>query len=320
MKPTFVSRVLLVVMLGAPIANAAPPANTVPMSRRATAAALFEQGMRDINAGKTAEGCDKLAEGLEIVPDTGVMVTLAECNTALGRLGEAWELWRELASSAPTTELREDAAKIAAELDARLARVAIHVRGGAPANLVVTLNGKAVRALEAGDHRVTPGTLTVIAASPQVERWTQTFDARQGETVEIAIPIVASQSELHRRQRVRQISLSLVGAGTVALGVGAVYGGAAYIDSRNATESCGGSRDHCASAGYASAQSDLASARRAATISSWSTAAGLGAAAAGLIVYLALRDPPSTESAIAWRASPMTGSHTLGVVLTRRLP
>jgi hypothetical protein len=292
-----------------------------PQERRRTiAAALFQQGIEAMQAGKTAEGCDKLAESVAIMPDSGAMGALAECDTALGRLNESWELWRELTTSAPTAELRDDAAKNAAALDARLARVTVHLRGDAPSSLVVTLNGKPVRALDAVEHRVLPGKLVVVASSPGIEPWTQTFTTKQGATFEVEIPVVESPDTILRRGRARVISRSLVGVGVVALGVGAVYGAAAYTDWRAATARCGGNTDDCKSAGYKSAQSELASARRSATISSWLTGGGLGVTAAGLLVYLAFRSPPEAEAVAAWRVSPITNSHTLGVVLTRSLP
>lgn len=320
MKYSLVSTVLLLAVLRAAVANAAPDEKPAPQDRSAAAAALFHQGLADMEAGKIAEGCDKLAASVATMPESGVIGALAECYTVLGKLSEAWEVWRDLSTSAPSAWARDYAAAAAAALDKRLARVTIHLHGAALANLVVTLNGKPVSAVDATEHRVVPGTLLVVAASPEIERWTQTFHARPGATTRIEIPVAESQNELRRRKRAQLISLSVVGAGAAAVGVGAVYGGVAYADWRSAAESCGGTTDHCKTAGYASAQSQLASARRGATISSWSTGIGLGAAAAGLIAYLYFSDPSSAESPRAWRASPMMGSQVLGVMLTRSVP
>jgi hypothetical protein len=133
--------------------------------------------------------------------------------------------------------------------------------------------------------------------------------------------VVLSQDVARRHKRGRVIGLSLVGAGAVALGFGAVFGSIAYTDWQSATDSCGGSTNHCKAAGFTSAQSKLNSARSAASISTWTAGAGTAAVVAGLIVYFSLRDPASgTESASAWRASPLAGSQTLGLVLSRSLP
>jgi hypothetical protein len=324
MKASLVSAVLLVVLRASvadatPVEDATAGARPAPEDRSAAAAALFHQALEDMEAGRTAEGCDKLATSVAMVPDSSVLGALAECNTALGRLSEAWELWRDLSTSAPTPSLRDYATTKAAALDRWLARVVIRLRGAPPANLVVTLNGKPVRT-DAVEHRVDPGRLVVVASSPEIARWTQTFAARRGSRFEIQIPVAQAQSELRGRQRARWLGLSLVGAGTAAFGVGAVYGGLAYADWQGAGDSCGGDTARCNSAGYASAQGQLASARRSATIASWTTGIGLGVAALGLVTYLSFRDPAPAETARAWRASPMAGPHAVGVVLTRSMP
>jgi hypothetical protein len=320
MKNSLVSTVLLLAVQFAAVANAAPDTKPAPQDPSAAAAELFHQGLADMEAGKMGQGCDKLAASVALTPDSAVIGALAECYTALGKLGEAWALWRDLSTSAQSPWARQYAAEAAAALDKRLARVALHLRGAALANLVVTINGKAVSAVDATEHRVVPGTVVVVAASPEIERWTRTFHARPGTATKIEIPVEESRNELRGRKRAQRISLSVIGAGAAAVGVGAVYGGLAYADWRGAATSCGGTTDHCKTAGYASAQSQLASARRAATISSWSIGVGLGVAAAGLISYVYFGDPSNVESTRTWRASPMMGPQVLGISLTRSVP
>jgi hypothetical protein len=310
-------RLVVMVLVGASVAHAAPKSED--QDRRAAAAALFQQGLQLMESGKTAEGCDKLAESIATLPDSGAKGALAECDTTLGRLSEAWDLWHDLAVTAPTAELRADAANNAAALDRRLTRVVLRVRGVAPSDLVVTLNDKPVRADSATEHRVVPGTLVVVAESPEIERWTRTLSAKAGATLEVDIRAEVSHSLVHRRHTGRLIGLSLAGVGALSIGVGAVFGGLAFSDSRSATSSCGGDTAHCKSSGYVSAQSDLSSARRSATISSWAVGGGLTVAATGMILYLVFRDPRPTESA-AWHAAPMTDAQTVGLVLTRSLP
>lgn len=286
---------------------------------RAAAEALFHQGLADMEAGQIAEGCARLAASVATVPEDAVKGALAECYTVLGKLGEAWEVWRDLSTSASTAWARDHAATAAAALDRRLARVTIDLGGAAPANLVVTLNGEQVSAV-AAEHRIAPGALVVVAASPEIERWTQTFHARPGVATRVEIPVARIRGELRSRTRAQRISLSVLGAGAAGFMIGSVYGGLAYADWRGASASCGGTTDHCETAGYASAQRQLASARRAATISSWSIGIGLGTAAVGLIAYVYVSDPSRSESARTWRASPMMGSQALGIMFTRSVP
>jgi len=307
--------VLLLAVLGAPVATAAPK------DRKATAAALFNQGIKDMQAGNTAKGCDELAESVSTLPDSGAKGALAECDTLLGRLSDAWELWRDLASSAPTAELRDDATKNAAALELRLARVAMHVRGVAPSDLVVTLNGKPVSVGAVAEQRVDPGTLVVVATSPDIERWTHTYKAEEGAAIEIEIPMQASGAVISRHRLARVAGLSLMGVGAGAIGVGAVFGILASSSWRSAKASCGDTPEHCKTVGFTSAQHDLDSARSSATISTWSIGLGSAVVVTGLLVYLSGRGgSPAAESATAWRAAPLAGPQTLGIVLARSLP
>ncbi len=314
--------VLSIAALGARLASAAPATSDLDARKAAaaTAAALFQQGLEDMQAGRTAEGCSKLAESVATIPDSGAKGALAECYTAVGRLSESWALWRDLASSAPSAELRDDAAKNAAALDKRLARVVIRVGGAVPPGLVVTLNDKPVSAASTEQHRVTAGSLTVVAESPEIERWSRTFTASEGATLEVDIHTVTARRWLQHRRRGRLIGLSIAVAGTAALGVGAAYGRSAYSSANSAESSCGGDTDHCQSAGYVAAQAHLSDARHAATISSWAVGTGLAVATTGVILYLVYRDPRRAESATAWRAAPMADAQTVGLALSRSLP
>jgi hypothetical protein len=304
--------VVFLAMFGAPVASAAPE------DRKAAAAALFENGIRDVQAGKTERGCDELAQSVATWPDSGAKGALAECDTTLGRLSDAWELWRDLATSAPSAELRDDAAKNAAALDRRLVRVVIQVRGAVPATLVVTINGKPAGAFGHAERRTEPGTLVVVATSTDTAPWTRTFHAKGGTTLAIEIPLLPSSNVVRQRSRGRLVGLAFLGAGVAGIGVGAVFGITAYSDWRSASDACGGNTGHCKSAGFASAQSDLDHARHAATSSTIYTGLGAAVTAVGLIIYL--YSAPKTESASAWRFSPQVGSQSVGLALSRSLP
>jgi hypothetical protein len=281
---------------------------------------MFQDGIRDLEAGKTAEACDKLTESVATLPDSGAMGALAECDTTLGRLSEAWELWHELSSSAPSRDLRDDAAKNAAALDQKLVRVTLHLVGEAPRDLAVTLDDKVVRSDETTEHRVSPGAVTVVASSPDIDRWTRTIDAQPGTAIKIDIALVASHRAVSRRHRARLLSLSLLGAGALGVGVGLVFGGLAYSDWHSAKDSCGGDVDHCKGAGYFTAQSQQSDAHDRAKVASWSTGIGLGLATAGVVVFLAFRNSPAFESVAAWHPAPIADSQTVGLSLTRSLP
>lgn len=303
--------VVLLVALGAPVARAAP------QDRQAAASLLFEKGIADMQAGKTERACDELAESVATWPDSGAKGALAECDTALGRLGEAWTLWQDLAESAPTAELREDAAKNAAALDHRLVRVVMRIRGVVPATLEVSINGKPVRVVANVEPRAEPGTLVVTATSADTAPWTQTFHADSGTTLTLEIPLLRSATTDHGR-RSKRLGLSLIGAGVIGLGVGAGFGIAAASQWNKASEACDRNTERCPITSVARAQKNFDQAHRAATVSTWSTGIGAALTAVGLFLYF--RSAPETQVASGWRISPVVGSQTTGLIVSGSLP
>src|SRR3954447_2648044 len=100
------------------------PAHADPHSE---AVVLFDQGIKDMRAGKLDKACPELQASLDRVKDSGTKGALARCHGLAGRIASAWLLWRELADTAPTTELRADAAAQAARLEPRLAKYTVRI-------------------------------------------------------------------------------------------------------------------------------------------------------------------------------------------------
>lgn len=287
--------------------------------RQATAAALFEKGIKDLQAGNLELACKELADSVAAWPDSGAKGALAECNTELGRTGSAWELWRDLATSAPSADLRDDAARNAARLEPRLARARVRIRGTIPADLEVTLDGKRVSTQAATPILVDPGPLLVVATVPDTRPWIRTFRGVEGATTEIVIAMteVTGVDPVQTRQRRRLIGLSLSGAGVAALGVGAVLGLRARSRWSKVQEDCGGDTDHCQTEGLTSARDELGSARTAARWSSVSFGVGAAFVVTGLVVFFTAPAAERTETAV--RLSPMAGPQTIGLTLSGAL-
>lgn len=174
-------RVLAALLACAPLAARAeaPPEAT----------ALFDQGIKDMRAGNTELACKELAASLAAYPDSGTKGALAECDTKLGKLASAWSLWRDLADTAPTRELRADAAARARRLEPRMPRFRIELAAPLAAKETVTV----------AEHPVVdptlpvalpldPGPFTVTADAPGYTSWSQTFQADEGATTVVAIP------------------------------------------------------------------------------------------------------------------------------------
>src|SRR5262247_2174610 len=115
--------------VAAAVASAAAPAFA---DSHAEAVVLFDQGIKDMKAGRLDKACPELQASLDLVKDSGTKGALARCHSLSGRVASAWLLWRELADTAPTRELRADAAAQATRLEARLPRYTIKLASGAP--------------------------------------------------------------------------------------------------------------------------------------------------------------------------------------------
>jgi hypothetical protein len=296
------------------------PARVASADRQSTAAALFEQGIKDLQAGNTAAACKELADSVAAWPDSGAKGALAECNTALGRTGSAWELWKDLATSAPTAELRNDAAANAAKLEPRLARAQFHIRGSAPADLVVKLNGKRVSAQSTTPIAVDPGALVVDATGSGLAPWSHTYTAAEATTTEIAISLDELRgSDPDRARRSRHVlGMSIGGGGVALLATGAVLGLIARADWERARDACMGNTGQCPTSAVLKAQQDHDSAQKAALLSEIAFGAGAAAVAAGLVIYFTAPAPAERAQA-AWRLSPMTAPGTIGLTLSGAL-
>lgn len=302
----------------------------------AEAVVLFDQGIKDLKAGRIDKACGELQASLDLVKDSGTKGALARCNGLAGRVATAWLLWRELADTAPKPDLRSDAAAQAAKLEARLPHYTLKL--AAPAdNLVVEINGKPVATSVSVPVPIDPGKLTVNAVLRDGEHdasqpWSHEYAISEGQTLAIEIPKLAplapkpaevkpvdvahverpAVDETTERRHRRHVVAVVLGA--VAIGAGGAAGYFGY-DAHNkwndAKSTCGGSIGHCPTNAIPRSQAQVDNARTAALVSTI-TAAGAGALAVAAIVVWATA--PSAETrplAIA----PTAGNGTVGFVL-----
>jgi hypothetical protein len=286
---------------------------------QAEAVALFDQGIKDLKAGRLEKACAELQASLQLVKDSGTKGALARCHGRAGRIASAWLLWRELSDTAPSAELRTDATAQAAKLEPRLPRYTIKLAGPTP-GLVVLVNGRAVALDVPVAVPIDPGTVSVSAAGRDGERvttrtWSHDYNAVEGETLEIEIPVlepaatpppvheteppakpdvvvapeIGALAELVESRRRRRL-IALV-SGSVAL-VGAIGGSVFGIQARsrydNAKLLCG-NIDHCAPDQVSRAQDRVNTARRSALYSDISF--GVAGAATAVALYAWLTAP-----------------------------
>jgi len=152
----------------------------------------FEDGMKLLDQGKTAEACPKLEESQRLDPAMGTQFRLAECWEKLGRTASAWALFRQVVSEAQAAG-RDDRVTVstarATALEPRLTRILIIVAPSARVpGLIVRRDGAAVdEALFGHALAVDPGAHLITATAPGKKAWEAQQQARSG-TVEVTIP------------------------------------------------------------------------------------------------------------------------------------
>ena len=298
---------------------------------RATAAALFEQGRKDMELGDYKKACSELKASNEAWADMGTKGALAGCLTHEGRLTSAWFLWKELADTERDADLKADAVAQAAALEPRLPHFVVTLAAPTP-GLVVIADGNKIDLTLSVPLPVDPGTFSVSATAPGAVDWQHDFVAAEGRvtTVEVPALTVASaaspQSPPHqpppveasaaaRRHSRHVVALTTVGAGVAALAVGGGFGLSANSKWSSANTDCGGNVDTCPSAAsFAKAQGDISDARSAGLLSN--VLVGVGAAAVVTGVVLWVTAPKVERPVVGWRMTPVVqpsaGSVTLG--------
>lgn len=201
----------------------------------------FDDGMKLLDQGKTAEACPRLEESQRLDPAMGTQFRLAECWEKLGRTASAYGLFRQVASEAKAAG-RDDRAVLAVNrstaLEPRLTRILIIVSPSARTpGLIVRRDGAVVDEAQWGRGvAVDPGSHLLSASAPGKKTWEQQQLARSG-TVEVTIPalepgngataadgssapVVAPPEEPSGPQRSLAPGLALGGVAVVGIGAG----------------------------------------------------------------------------------------------------
>lgn len=266
---------------------------------QAESVALFDQGIKDMKAGNFEKACKSLAQSLALVNDSGTKGALAKCYEKQGKLATSWLLWRELADTAPTADLRKDATKQANKLDARVPKYQVTHVGMTP-GLVLMVNDKSVDPLIDIPVPIDPGPVHVSATAPGREPWKTELKAEEGKVLSIDVPeLVASKQVIpdkkkkdtgdpvaRKRHTRRLIGFTLAGLGVGAAGAGGFFGFQAHTRYADAKDICGGTIDQCDPLKVDEAQTKVDSARSAGTLSTALFAAGGAAVAIGIVVIV----------------------------------
>ncbi|MBX3155000.1 MAG: tetratricopeptide repeat protein [Deltaproteobacteria bacterium] len=295
---------------------------------RAEAIVLFDQGIAEMKAGNYDKACASFARSLQLVPDTGTKGSLARCLDKQGKVASSWLLWRELADTAPSEDLRKDAAAQADKLAPRVPKYAVTV--AAPtAGLAVTINGKPVDPTLDVQVPVDPGPLVAVASAPGHVAWKSEQLAAEGAVVTVQVPalervpvsiVTPPEHGLPPppppKRGQRNLGFVALAAGGAALVAGGVFGLTTASHWDKAQELCGGDVDRCPPNQVAAAQAEVDKARSAGTISTALFVAGGVVAATGIVLVITA---PKARRERAVAVTPVLGPDGAGFVLTGRL-
>ena len=324
------------------------PAQVSP-EEKASAEAVFEEGMRLIKQGNFADACPKFELSQRVEPAVGTMLYLAECYEKTNRTASSWAMFREAASLAETSgqlDRMKTAQARAAKLEPRLAWLTIEVAKEALVpGLQLRRNGVLVSAELSGTPiPVDPGEVLVEASAPghlpfstkakvtAKGRVTVPIPALQAApeaapapappplqaaapaplaaTAGAAAPPPSSSVSPPAAEQKSIIPWVVAGAGVVALGVGTVFGLKAMSNADDARETC--PNGLCNDASGETAASD---AHTQATISNVSFVLGAAAVATGVVLYFTLPTKQGTQVGLL----PMADQSSLGLALRGKL-
>jgi hypothetical protein len=179
-------------------AEADPPSSVAPASTLGAAAEQeFAKGRELVKAGKWREACDAFEQSEKLDPESGTLFNIAECDVHIGKLASAWAAYRSLAQRDANSGRRKKSAELAAALEPRLPKLAIHVEPAVP-DLALKLDGVDATNLVGIDSPIDLGTFQLEANAPGYKPWSKSVVVsaeRDTVRVDIAMARVSPPSE-----------------------------------------------------------------------------------------------------------------------------
>jgi hypothetical protein len=203
--------------------------------------ALFDEGLKLLDAGRIAEACDRLSESRKIESGIGVTLYLADCEERRGHWIAARALYREGESLAEAKHdgRAKNAHDRAEALTAKMPSLRVHVTG----NPAIEIDGDTS---DTEPHELDPGR-HVVRAKTNDRTWEHTVDVpAQAGLVTVEVPSLeveqskpqATGSSFFTPWRIAGVGAA--GAGFVLFTIGLALGTDA-ISKKNASNSDG----HC---------------------------------------------------------------------------
>jgi hypothetical protein len=165
----------------------------------ATAEALFNRGLAEMEAGNYTAGCPAIAESQRLDPRAGTLFTLAQCEvrwgriaTAVTRLGDYLQLYDRLPTGQKVRQ--GDRAKVAREqlekLTPEVPELTLSLPPGAPAGTVVKRDDAVVAGAALGiGLPVDPGEHVVSTQAPGGTLWELRITIAKGEKQPLVLEV-----------------------------------------------------------------------------------------------------------------------------------
>jgi tetratricopeptide (TPR) repeat protein len=256
-----------------------------------SADALFQEGLKLFDAGKTHEACERFEASLRLDPALGTLQNLATCHEADGKTARAYAEFLDLADAAAKAGVGQKAREIlgrqrAATLAKKLSKIELVLGTGANVTEIRIDDVPLDRARWTAPVPVDPGAHTVVFAAPGKVAKAQSIDvsATPG-VVPLEVPVLPNvppppPPPSKGMAPMRITGLAVGGVGALGIVLGSVFGGVTFAKKGAATPHCTGM--YCDQEGLS--LENAAHAYAAASTASF--VIGLAAAGTGAFLYV----------------------------------
>lgn len=306
------SRLSTALLTAAVVLGQGKPASAQDELDKASAEALFTEGRQLLDEGNLPEACPKLIESMILDPSISTMLNVALCHEKSGRIASAWSLYKqaeEQAAQANRVDLKVIAARRAASLEPRLARLIVvldePVRGLSLKRDEITIEASflgVAMPIDSGEHVITanaPGKKTYRAAIsiedgeravvhiPALEPGEPDIEPKHPSAPPVSQEPALARPAPERGRTQRALGLAIGGGGVAVLGLSGVFALIGRDRYNTSLEHCR-EKNLCDSEGV-SRRDD---ARLAGNVATVTGAIGLVALAGGVTLWLTA--PPSS--------------------------
>ncbi len=292
----------------------------------------FKQGRELLKAGKFAQACEQFEKSQELDPALGTLYNIAQCDAEIGKLAESLAAYKDVIARDTNAARRQAASDAIAKLEPRVPRLIVKAEAG----VTLELDGQPIAVetatpIDLGKHKLVAirgghrGVVTTVKVPDEGKTLTITAKppAEEGDVVlrapddkpdlRVADPADSSPVAEHAgawTTHRKEIAIGTMAVGGAAFATGLLFGALASSNWNDAKALCNGTTvcTNQAVADQAAALGNSASSK--ATASTIFVIAGIGIAAAGVVLYTTA---PSKEHQLSVTAMPALDGGTFAL-------